>query len=170
MAFVLVVQATVVGMVPWLLAGVPPHVEIGRWRYLAVVPVAMGGAILLWCNWLFVTRGRGTAAPYDPPRVLVAHGLYRHVRNPMYLAAVMIVLGAAVWTGAASLLGYALLLALGYDLFVRHYEEPRLARMFGDSYAEYCRAVPRWRFRLARRPERSPAPERYGNPQRFTQG
>jgi protein-S-isoprenylcysteine O-methyltransferase Ste14 len=149
-AFVLVVQVTVVGFIPWLLASVPPHVDIGRWHYLALAPVGVGGAVLLWCNWVFVTRGRGTAAPYEPPRVLVAHGIYRHVRNPMYVAAVLIVLGVAVWTGAVSLLGYALLLGLSYDLFVRYYEEPRLARAFGASYAEYCRAVPRWGFRLRR--------------------
>lgn len=74
-AFVLVVQVTVVGLIPWLLAGVSPHVELRRWHYLGLVPIGVGGTVLLWCNWVFVTRGRGTAAPYQPPRVLVAHGI-----------------------------------------------------------------------------------------------
>jgi protein-S-isoprenylcysteine O-methyltransferase Ste14 len=156
--FVLVVQVTVVGIVPWQLSTRLPQVEFGWWHYLGLVPLIVGVAVILWCNWVFVTRGDGTAAPYDPPRELVAHGLYWHVRNPMYVAAVLIVLGAAVWTGAVLLLGYALLLALGYDLFVRYYEEPRLARIFGASYAEYCRAVPRWRVRFARAGRRPPAP------------
>jgi protein-S-isoprenylcysteine O-methyltransferase Ste14 len=148
--FVLAVQLTVVGVVPWLLARVSPHIDIGRWHYLGLIPLGVGAAVILWCNWVFVTRGRGTAAPYEPPRVLVAHGLYNHVRNPMYVAAVLIVLGAAAWTGALILPGYALLLALGYDLFVRYYEEPRLARSFGASYAQYCRTVPRWGWRWRR--------------------
>jgi protein-S-isoprenylcysteine O-methyltransferase Ste14 len=149
-AFVVVVQLTVVGFIPWLLAAASPHVELGRWHYLALVPIGIGGIVLVWCNWAFVTRGRGTAAPYEPPRVLVAQGLYRHMRNPMYVSAVVIVCGAAIWTGALALVGYALLLALGYHLFVRYYEEPRLARMFGDTYTEYRRGVPRWGFRIPR--------------------
>lgn len=149
-AFVLVVQVSVVGFIPWLLARVSPRVDIGRWHDVGLVPLGIGAAVILWCNWIFVTRGRGTAAPYEPPRVLVAHGLYKHVRNPMYVAAVLTVLGAAVWTGAVLLLGYALLLGVGYDLFVRYYEEPRLARSFGASYADYCGAVPRWGVRWPR--------------------
>src|SRR5512138_37918 len=104
--FVLTVQVTVVGVIPWLLSRISPHVDIGRWNDLGLVPLGVGAAVLVWCNWAFVTRGRGTAAPYEPPRVLVAHGLYRHVRNPMYVAAVLIVLGAAVWTGAVLLVAY----------------------------------------------------------------
>ena len=96
----------------------------------------------MWCNWAFVVRGRGTAAPYDPPRELVVQGLYRYVRNPMYISAVLIVLGIGLWTGAASLFGYSLLLALSYHLFVRYYEEPHPQRVFGQSYAEYCAGVP----------------------------
>lgn len=148
LSFIVAVQLTVIGAVPWLLADVGPHLSIGLWHWLGIVPLAIGALALLWCNWAFVTRGRGTAAPYDPPRALVVQGLYRYVRNPMYVSASLIVLGIGLWTGAAILFGYSLLLALSYQLFVRYYEEPRLQRVFGRSYAEYCAAVPRWRPRV----------------------
>ena len=142
--FVLAVQLTVIGLVPWLLARNGPHLRLGLWHWLGIVPLAIGTLARLWCNWAFVARGRGTAAPYDPPRALVVQGLYRHVRNPMYVSAILIVFGIGLWTGAASLFGYSLLLALSYHLFVRFYEEPHLRRVFGQSYEEYSAAVPRW--------------------------
>jgi protein-S-isoprenylcysteine O-methyltransferase Ste14 len=146
--FVVAVQLTVIGAIPWLLARVGSRLPMGVWHWLGIVPLAIGCLALLWCNWAFVVQGRGTAAPYDPPRALVVQGLYRHVRNPMYVSAVLIVLGIALWTGAASLFGYSFLLALSYHLFVRYYEEPHLQRVFGQSYAEYCAGVPRWRPRV----------------------
>ena len=142
--FIVAVQLTVIGVIPWLLAGAGPHVSLSFWHLVGIVPLVIGGFALLWCNWAFVVQGRGTAAPYDPPRTLVAQGLYRYVRNPMYISAVLIVLGAGLWTGAASLVGYALLLGVSYHLLVRYYEEPRLQQKFGASYADYCAAVPRW--------------------------
>ena len=142
--FVVMVQLTVIGVIPWLVSGVGPRLPIGLWHLLGIVPLTIGGLALLWCNWAFVVRGRGTAAPYDPPRALVVQGLYRYVRNPMYVSAVLIVGGLGLWTGAASLFGYALLLIGSYHLFVRYYEEPHLLHMFGQSYEEYCASVPRW--------------------------
>jgi protein-S-isoprenylcysteine O-methyltransferase Ste14 len=159
LSFVVAVQLTVIGVIPWLLAGVSPRIPMSFWHLAGIVPLVTGGLALLWCNWAFVVQGRGTAAPYDPPRALVAQGLYRYVRNPMYISAVLIVLGIGLWTGVASVFGYALLLALSYHLFVRYYEEPRLQREFGASYADYCAAVPRWWPRLApRRGGRSSPP------------
>ena len=142
--FIVAVQLTVIGVVPWLLADAGPRLPIGPWHWLGIVPLAIGALVLLWCNWAFVARGRGTAAPYDPPRALVLQGLYRYVRNPMYVSAILIVVGIGLWTSAASLFGYALLLAVSYHIFVRYYEEPHLQRVFGQSYAEYCANVPRW--------------------------
>ncbi|MGH8527005.1 MAG: hypothetical protein ACREXY_23210, partial [Gammaproteobacteria bacterium] len=60
------VQLTVIGAIPWLLARVGPRLPMGLWHWLGIVPLAIGGLALLWCNWAFVVRGRGTAAPYDP--------------------------------------------------------------------------------------------------------
>ena len=142
--FIVAVQLTVIGVIPWLLVGVGPRVSLGFLHFFGIVPLVTGGFALLWCNWAFVVQGRGTAAPYDPPRALVAQGLYRYVRNPMYICAILIVFGAGLWTGAAILFGYALLLAVSYHLFVSYYEEPRLQRKFGASYEDYCAAVPRW--------------------------
>lgn len=142
--FVVAVQLTVIGVIPWLLAGVGPRVPPGNWSLVGIIPLTIGALVLLWCNWAFVMKGRGTAAPYDPPVALVAQGLYRFVRNPMYVSAVLIVLGTGLLTGAAILFGYALLLAVSYHFFVRYYEEPHLQREFGTSYADYCAEVPRW--------------------------
>jgi protein-S-isoprenylcysteine O-methyltransferase Ste14 len=148
LSFIVAVQLTVLGVVPWLLADFGPRLPIGPWHWLGIVPLAIGALALLWCSWAFVTRGRGTAAPYDPPRALVVQGLYRYVRNPMYVSAFLIVSGIGLWTSAASLFGYSLVLALSYNVFVRYYEEPRLRRVFGQSYLDYCAAVPRWWPRL----------------------
>ena len=150
LSFILAVQVTVLAVVPWLLAadGAGPRLEIGAARWAGLLPLALGAAALLWCNAAFVVRGRGTAAPYDPPRELVAAGLYRHVRNPMYVSAALIVLGEALLARRAVLLGYAAALAVAYHLFVRLYEEPRLRRSFGPAYASYCAEVPRWLPRL----------------------
>ena len=142
--FIVAVQLVVIGLIPWLLADIGPRLPMGVLRPIGIALLGMGALALLWCNWLFVARGHGTAAPYDPPRALVAEGPYRHVRNPMYVAAVMIVSGAGLWTGAASHFAYALFLALSYHLFVRYHEEPRLRRGFGSDYADYCAGVPRW--------------------------
>src|ERR1044071_8936636 len=108
LSFIVAVQLTVLGVVPWLLADSGPLLPIGPWHWLGIVPLAIGGLALLWCNWAFVTRGRGTAAPYDPPRALVVQGLYRYVRNPMYVSAILIVTGIGLWTGAEVLFGYSL--------------------------------------------------------------
>ncbi len=121
-----------------------------RWRWLAAVPSVVGFAVALRCIWDFGWTGRGTPAPFAPPQRLVAVEFYRHVRNPMYLGF------AAGWIGLWIVFGHANLglivamatVALGVHLFVVFYEEPRLRRMFGADYEEYCRNVGRWRPRL----------------------
>jgi protein-S-isoprenylcysteine O-methyltransferase Ste14 len=114
--------------------------------------------VIAWCFVDFVRRGRGTPAPYDPPRELVVAGLYRYVRNPQYVGVVLAVVGEAVASGRVILLGYAAGLAAFYHLFVTRYEEPTLRRTFGEAYARYVAAVPRWLPR--RRPTRGPAHEK----------
>jgi protein-S-isoprenylcysteine O-methyltransferase Ste14 len=146
--FVLAVQVTVIGVIPLYLAGSGPHIPPGPWAAIGLLPLTVGVLALIWCNWAFVAYGRGTAAPYNPPRVLVAHGLYRYVRNPMYVAAVLVDVGLALWTGSLVVLLYVVVLAVMYNAFVRGYEEPNLRRNFGESYAEYVAAVPRWIPRL----------------------
>jgi protein-S-isoprenylcysteine O-methyltransferase Ste14 len=101
------------------------------------------------CIWEFARRGRGTLAPVDPPRTLVVQGLYRYVRNPMYLSVTMIVLGEALLTGSRALLAYWAVWFLAANLFVIGYEEPTLRRRFGPAYDRYRATVGRW---VPRRP------------------
>lgn len=119
-------------------------------RFLAPPLWVIGLGMLLWCALDFVRRGRGTPAPIDPPRELVATGLYRFVRNPMYLGALFVLLGHAALFSSLGLLLYAGAVFLAFHLFVVLYEEPRLARRFGERYHRYRRRVPRWLPRLRR--------------------
>jgi protein-S-isoprenylcysteine O-methyltransferase Ste14 len=105
---------------------------------------AIGLGLLLWCVRDFFVSGKGTLAPWDPPKHLVVVGLYRFVRNPMYLAVLTTVLGWSVafhsiWVGS-----YLLLLAIGFHLRVILYEEPCLRRQFGAEWEVYSASVPRW--------------------------
>ena len=105
---------------------------------------AAGGAVALWCIFTFATTGRGTPAPFDPPRRLVIQGPYRFVRNPMYIGAGLALAGAALFYGSLPLLGYTAVFFLATHLFVLWYEEPTLRRSFGPEYDAYSRQVKRW--------------------------
>jgi protein-S-isoprenylcysteine O-methyltransferase Ste14 len=109
-----------------------------------VIVVAVGAALALWCVATFALVGRGTPAPFDPPRRLVVQGPYRVVRNPMYVGAVLALGGAAVFYESFSLLGYAGLFLVVTHAFVVWYEEPTLRKTFGTEYREYCGRVGRW--------------------------
>ena len=108
-----------------------------------------GAALAAWSVATFLTRGRGTPAPFDPPREFVASGPYRFVRNPMYVGAVGGLLGAGLFLGSPSIACLALAVLVLMHLVVVLYEEPGLARRFGASYLAYRQRVPRW---FARRP------------------
>jgi protein-S-isoprenylcysteine O-methyltransferase Ste14 len=105
---------------------------------------AVGAAVALWCIFTFATVGRGTPAPFDPPRRLVIRGPYRFVRNPMYIGAGLALVSAALFYQSLPLLGYAALFFLAAHVFVMLYEEPTLRRTFGQEYEAYCRQVRRW--------------------------
>lgn len=92
----------------------------------------------------FVIHGRGTHAPFDPPRQMVARGIYRHVRNPMYLLYTAVILGEAIAYRSALLLAYAALFWLLAHFLVVNVEEKTLRKRFGSEYETYCRQVPRW--------------------------
>ena len=115
----------------------------------AVPVIAAGAALYFWCVWNFAAVGGGTPGPWDAPRRVVARGPYRWVRNPIYLAALLVVLGEAWLFASPRLLAYAAAMAFCFHLFVTGYEERTLARRFGPAYLEYQRAVPRW---IPRRP------------------
>jgi protein-S-isoprenylcysteine O-methyltransferase Ste14 len=105
---------------------------------------AVGAALALWCILTFALVGKGTPAPFDPPRHLVVAGPYRFVRNPMYIGAGLALVGAAILYRSPPLLAYAALFFLVAHLFVVGYEEPSLARLFGSSYQAYRASVGRW--------------------------
>jgi protein-S-isoprenylcysteine O-methyltransferase Ste14 len=152
--FTVLVPGTVGGYIPYrLLAGSRRTWDLGAFRYLGLIPIALGAAVYLWCAWNFAVTGRGTPAPIDPPKELVARGLYRWVRNPMYVGVLSAVLGQALLFGAPVVAEYAAAAFVCFHLFVVLYEEPTLAAKFGDSYTRYRRTVPRW---LPRRPTPSP--------------
>lgn len=103
-----------------------------------------GAAVTLWCIFTFAIVGKGTPAPFDPPRRLVTQGPYRFVRNPMYIGAGLALIGAALLYESLMLLGYTGLFFLATHLFVVWYEEPTLRRSFGQEYDAYCGRVRRW--------------------------
>jgi protein-S-isoprenylcysteine O-methyltransferase Ste14 len=148
--FFAVAPGVVAGVVPWLLtrweAADPP------WplaiRVLGAVVLAVCVVVLVQAFVRFVREGRGTPAPVAPTERLVVGGLYRHVRNPMYVAVVGAVVGQALLLGRPVLLVYAAVAGAGMAAFVRGYEEPLLAARYGEQYAAYRRAVPGWVPRL----------------------
>ncbi|HEU4382946.1 MAG TPA: isoprenylcysteine carboxylmethyltransferase family protein [Anaeromyxobacteraceae bacterium] len=107
-----------------------------------------GAAVALSCVLTFAVVGRGTPAPFDPPRRLVVRGPYRLVRNPMYLGAGLALVGAAMVYRSIALVAYAAALLVVTHLLVVLYEEPTLRRTFGEEYQAYCRRVRRWLPRL----------------------
>ncbi len=144
--FTILVPGTVLVLLPLALvaSSLGPHFDFGPASYFGLVPLLAGLSVIVACFIDFVRRGRGTPAPYDPPRQLVITGLYRYVRNPQYVGVVLVVVGEALLSGAAVLFGYAAFLAVAYHLLVRFYEEPTLSRLFGEAYARYREEVPRW--------------------------
>jgi protein-S-isoprenylcysteine O-methyltransferase Ste14 len=134
-------------MLPGLVAGLIPFVLRPQGRPLSlpgVLLLAVGGALLLWCVRDFYVRGRGTLAPWDPPRTLVVVGLYRFTRNPMYVAVLTVLAGWAIAYGSTVLAAYAGLIAIVFHLRVVLGEEPWLARTHGDEWRRYAARVPRW--------------------------
>ena len=143
----------------WLAISVRPYdarlpISLPLWlRPIGAALAIPGGLLALACIATFVTRGRGTPAPFDPPREFVASGPYRYVRNPMYVGAAATMLGAGLVVSSPSIALLALPFLLTMHLFVVLYEEPTLARKFGSSYAHYRASVHRWLIRL---PDASP--------------
>ena len=124
--------------------GIIQPAAIGGWQGAGMLVGASGAALALACILTFVFVGKGTPAPFDPPRRLVVQGPYRFVRNPMYLGAGCALAGAALFYQSIPLLGYAAVFLLITHLFVVWYEEPTLRRIFDGDYEAYRRRVGRW--------------------------
>lgn len=134
-------------LAPPLLAMLDP------WRRGIFAPGAalmlLGVVLLLWCVRDFYLAGKGTLAPWDPPKRLVTIGLYRFVRNPMYVGVLTLVAGWALLLTSLFLASYTLLLAIAFHIRVINFEEPWLAAQFGDAWQRYRSAVNRWRPRVS---------------------
>ena len=146
--FFAVAPGVVAGLVPWWLTGWEAATTWPPLQLLGALLLVAGVIVLVDAFVRFVVEGIGTPAPVAPTQRLVVGGLYRHVRNPMYLAVGATIVGQGLLLGRPILLLYAALFAAMVFAFVRLYEEPTLAREFGAEYEEYRRAVPGWRPRL----------------------
>jgi protein-S-isoprenylcysteine O-methyltransferase Ste14 len=125
-------------------AGIVQPSAIGVWQVAGMLVGAVGATLALTCIFTFAFVGRGTPAPFDPPRRLVVRGPYRRLRNPMYAGAGLALAGAALYYQSLALLGYAVVFLIVLHLFVVLYEEPTLRRTFGNEYEAYCRQAGRW--------------------------
>lgn len=149
--FLVVAPGTVAGLLPLLIRGwrFAGDFEPGpALRLAGVVAILIGIAALLECFLRFAWTGVGTPAPVAPTRSLVVGGLYRHVRNPMYLAVVTVIVGQALWFGSFALLVYAALVWIAFHWFVIFYEEPALRRRYAADHRDYAGHVRRWAPRL----------------------
>ena len=152
----IVVPGAAVILVPYLIMSAQdplPALRPDLMGLLAIFLAVVGASMMIWVSYAFVVRGRGTPIPVDPPRNFVAHGLFRYVRNPMYLGAVLVVMSETVFFQCWWLGIYALGLWLVLHSFLVAFEEPQLRRRFGQVYLDYCASTPRW---IPRQPRRSP--------------
>ena len=145
--FLVIAPVFVAGLVPWW---------ISHWRveapFLGTRLFRVGGGMLITLGVIglldsfvrFALQGVGTPAPVFPTRHLVVTGLYRYVRNPMYVAVAITILGQGLLFGNVALLEYGGLVWLLFHVFVLIYEEPTLRTSFGSEYKSFCAEVPRW--------------------------
>ncbi len=149
--FLVIAPGIVAGYVPWWISRwqiQAPLFGISSLRLIGVALIAVGLPVLLESFARFALQGIGTPAPVFPTRHLVATGLYRYVRNPMYIAVVMLILGQGLFFGTVRVLEYGVAVWASFFLFVLVYEEPTLRRAYGSEYEEFCANVPRWIPRL----------------------
>jgi protein-S-isoprenylcysteine O-methyltransferase Ste14 len=150
-AFFAVAPGVVAGVVPWALTGWRVR-HLSPWwtplRVAGALVLVAGAGVLVHAFVRFAHEGAGTPAPVAPTERLVVGGLYRHVRNPMYVAVVGAIAGQAAVLGQPVLVAYAVAAGAVMAAFARWHEEPVLARRFGEDYERYRRAVPGWRPRL----------------------
>ena len=144
LAFLVVAPGVAAGLVPWALTGWETRSTWLPLRVAGIVLVVAGAAALLHAFARFALEGLGTPAPVAPTERLVVGGLYRYVRNPMYLAVTATISGQVLILGRPGLFAYAAAFVAAVAAFVRFYEEPTLAARYGRRYEEYRREVPGW--------------------------
>jgi protein-S-isoprenylcysteine O-methyltransferase Ste14 len=138
----LVLPGIVAGIVPLLILRM--HPELSRFAGYGIALLVVGVILLFWCVRDFYVSGKGTLAPWDPPKRLVIVGLYRFMRNPMYVAVLTITTGWSVTFGSLVLAVYTVVLAVAFHLRVVYHEEPWLRKRFGPDWERYSKSVPRW--------------------------
>ena len=154
LVFFILAPGTILGFVPWGLTGWrlgPPFFGIEPLRWVGAALIVLGLLPLVSSFARFAWEGLGTPAPLAPTRTLVVSGFYRFVRNPMYVAVTALIFGQAVLFASWGVAPYGVLIAATFHTFVRLYEEPTLLRAYGEEYAAYCGATPRWFPRIRRR-------------------
>lgn len=145
--FFVVAPCTLAGLVPWWITGwqfQPPFLGLELTRGIGAIVILAGVLALVDAFARFALQGLGTPAPIAPPRNLVVTGLYRYVRNPIFVAVIAIILGQAVLMGDSRLIVYGAVLWLAFHVQVVVYEEPTLEQTFGSEYEAFRAAVPRW--------------------------
>jgi protein-S-isoprenylcysteine O-methyltransferase Ste14 len=152
LAFLVLAPGGVAGLMPWLIdqwRPLPPGDGPGVLRWMGLILIAVGLAVVLDAFARFAWEGIGTPAPVAPTRTLVVSGFYRFVRNPMYVAVTALIFGQAVLFASWGVALYGIVIAAAFYTFVRLYEEPTLREAYGEEYAAYCATTPRWvpRFR-----------------------
>ena len=138
----LVLPGIIAGLIPWILFRSDPWRREGFSFGLFVM--TGGFLILLWCVRDFYISGKGTLAPWSPPKRLVIVSLYRICRNPMYIGVLVLVFGWAILAASPLLVGYFVVLIFSFHFWVVLYEEPRLSKRFGKEWESYSSLVPRW--------------------------
>lgn len=138
----LILPGIFAGAIPFLIIFIDPWRQEGLGGGFALLSVGL--LVLSWCVRDFYVAGKGTLAPWRPPERLVVVGLYRYVRNPMYIGVLTIVAGFGFVSGSLLLGAYLLFLAVGFHLRVVLNEEPRLESQFGEEWRRYAETVPRW--------------------------
>lgn len=147
--FFVMAPGSVAGLGPWLITRwriEPGHSSLAM--FAGALTIAVSGAALVECFLRFALTAQGTPSPIAPTGRLVVTGLYRFVRNPMYVAVLGLIFGQMLLFGAVALLGYGVAIWAAFHLFVVNFEEPRLRLDFPEDYARYFQAVPRWIPRL----------------------
>ena len=145
--FLVLAPGTLAVYVPWTFTRwhvAPPLLGFLPFRVIGAGLIALGLPVLLDSFARFAIQGLGTPAPIAPPQHLVVTGLYRYVRNPMYVAVVSLIFGQGLLFGSVGVLEYGMVVWLGFHIFVLAYEEPTLRARFGDEYQEFCANVRRW--------------------------
>jgi protein-S-isoprenylcysteine O-methyltransferase Ste14 len=146
--FTILQPGLVAGLFPYLLLKLEGKTFLVNtwtiWQFAGIIVMFSGFFILIICILRFATEGKGTLSPIDPTKKLVIKGLYKYSRNPMYVGVVLLLIGEAVFWQSFVLAGYAVVVFVVFNLFIRFHEEPRLKKDFGTEYEQYLQKVRRW--------------------------